>query len=274
MFQVVLAFGFDPEIRGILVVLTAVAILMGSVYLVLGTNLGARLGLLVSLAALFGWMTIMSSIWLVYGIGLKGREPSWQPKDVIVGATFENATTPIVRSVPPKPDTDSKEGDPTLAGWKLLPEDDPGRGQAIAAADDTIVNKAKIFHAAGNDGPEYLPIGVYDKGGARFPKISDSIDFTAWFHKPHYVIVEVEPTVKTKTEPGKAPPTPVADTSQPARYVVLERNLGSRRQPSWFIMLGSSLIFTLLCLTLHRRDKYVTAHLRGADSKTPSLVDA
>lgn len=269
MHHVVLAFGFDPEIRGILVVLTAVAILMGSVYLVLGTNLGARLGFLVALAGLFGWMSIMSLIWLVYGIGLKGRDPSWQPKDVVVGATFQNAVTPVVKSVPATAGTDDKVADPVAAGWKLLPEDDPGRGQAIAAADDTIVNKAKIFKAAAADGPEYLPIAVYDKGGKRYPKISDAVDFTAFFHEPHYVIVEVKPTVKTKTEPGKAPPTPVVDTSQPARYIVLERDLGSRRQPSFFIMLGSSLIFTLLCLTLHRRDKYVTANVRGADSSTP-----
>jgi hypothetical protein len=270
MHHVVLAFGFDPEIRGILVILTAIVILPGSVYLVLGTDLGARLGFLVALAGLFGWMSIMSLIWLVYGIGLKGREPSWQPKEIVVGATFQNAITPVVESVPPKAGTDTKEADPTLVGWKLLAEDDPGRGQAVAAADDTIVNKAKIFKAASNDGPEYLPIAVYDKGGARFPKITDAIDFTAFFHKPHYVIVEVKPTVKTKTESGKAPPTPVIDPSQPARYIVLERNLGSRRQPSFFILMGSSLIFLLLCLTLHRRDQYVAAHLRGTDSATPS----
>jgi hypothetical protein len=153
-----------------------------------------------------------------------------------------------------------------------LAEDDPGRGQAVAAADDAIVNKAKIFKAAGADGPEYLPVAAYSKGGKRYPKITDSIDFTAFFHEPHYVIVEVKPTVKTKTESGQAPPTPVIDNAQPARYVVLERNLGSRRQPSFFIMLGSSLIFFLLCLTLHRRDQYVTENVRAADSPTPAPV--
>jgi hypothetical protein len=270
MHNVVLAFGFDNEIRGILVVLTALVVLPGSVYLVIGTNLGARLGFLVSLAGLFGWMTIMAAIWLVYGIGLKGREPSWTPKDVVVGASFENATTRIVQNIPPMPGTQNRRADPTLVGWRLLPEDDPARGQAVAAADDAIVNKAKIFKAAGNDGPEYVPVAVYDKGGDRFPKINDSIDFIAFFHGPHYVIVEVQPTVKTKTEPGKAPPAPVPDESQPARYIVLERDLGSRRQPAFSILFGSSLIFFLLCLTLHRRDRYVTAHLRGADSPTPS----
>ena len=55
-----LAFGWQPEIRGIVVVLIAVGVLMGSVYLILSTDLGARLGLLVALGALFGWLTILA----------------------------------------------------------------------------------------------------------------------------------------------------------------------------------------------------------------------
>ena len=35
-------------------------------------NLGARVGFLVAVAGLFGWMTIMSIIWTVYGIGFTG----------------------------------------------------------------------------------------------------------------------------------------------------------------------------------------------------------
>ena len=65
--------------------LIAVGVLMGSVYLILLTNLGSRLGLLVALAALFGWMTILGSMWFVYGIGLKGEDPTWEPVEVIVG---------------------------------------------------------------------------------------------------------------------------------------------------------------------------------------------
>ena len=45
-----LAIGWQPEIRGITVVVIGVVVLMGSVYLILTTNLGSRLGFLVSLA--------------------------------------------------------------------------------------------------------------------------------------------------------------------------------------------------------------------------------
>ena len=47
-----LAINWEPELRGILIVIIAVAVLCGSVYLVLGTNLGARLGFLVALSGL------------------------------------------------------------------------------------------------------------------------------------------------------------------------------------------------------------------------------
>ena len=55
----VLAFGWAPEIRGIIFVTIGVVALCGSVYLVLGTNLGFRLGFLVAMAGLFGWMLIL-----------------------------------------------------------------------------------------------------------------------------------------------------------------------------------------------------------------------
>ena len=60
-----------------LIVIIAVSLFCGSIYLILGTNLGARLGFLVALTGLAGWMSLMGIIWMIYGIGLKGPEPSW-----------------------------------------------------------------------------------------------------------------------------------------------------------------------------------------------------
>src|SRR5688500_1513390 len=71
--------GWMPELRGILIVIIAVFTLMGSVYMVMLTNIGARLGFLVAFSALAGWMFIMGAVWWAYGIGLKGPEPSWEP---------------------------------------------------------------------------------------------------------------------------------------------------------------------------------------------------
>ena len=75
-----LAISWEPEIRGISVVLISVVVLCGSVYLVLSTNMGSRLGFLVALAGLFGWLMMMGVFWWVYGIGLSGEAPSWCSK--------------------------------------------------------------------------------------------------------------------------------------------------------------------------------------------------
>ena len=59
MFELVaFALSWDPAIRGILATAVGVVVLCGSVYLLLGTNLGARLGFLMAMAGLFGWMAI------------------------------------------------------------------------------------------------------------------------------------------------------------------------------------------------------------------------
>ena len=76
------AITWTPGVRGILVVAVGVIVLMGSVYLLLGTNMGFRLGFQVALAGLLGWMAIMGVIWSMYGIGYLGRTPVWVVKEV------------------------------------------------------------------------------------------------------------------------------------------------------------------------------------------------
>ena len=77
MLDIIAGLAWDPEIRGFMAVLTGVVVLMGSVWLIISTNSGPRLGTLISLAGFFGWMAIMASVWWMYGIGLKGDVPEW-----------------------------------------------------------------------------------------------------------------------------------------------------------------------------------------------------
>ncbi len=72
-----LAIGWEPEIRGLLTVIMAVVVLCGSIYFIMATNMGARLAFLVVLASLFGWMMLMGITWWIYGIGLRGPDPTW-----------------------------------------------------------------------------------------------------------------------------------------------------------------------------------------------------
>ena len=66
MLSALLAVSWEPEIRGWIIVIIRVVVLMGSTYLILGTNLGARLGFLVALTGLAGWMMSMAIVWAIY----------------------------------------------------------------------------------------------------------------------------------------------------------------------------------------------------------------
>jgi hypothetical protein len=264
MLSALLAVGWEPEIRGWIIVIISVAVLMGSTYLILGTNLGARLGFLVAITGLSGWMMSMAIIWAVYGIGLKGPEPTWHPSEPIAivrdGALLNR--TEIVEGSSDLKGLDSvaaakKVSDQLIGeGWKSLEESDPKRGQAVASADEIIQIEAKEF-AAG----EYVAVAVYDKGGARYPKLGDSIYFIAFKHKPRYAIVEIAPLVAQRAEPGRAPARAQIDEAQPHRYVVMIRDLGAKRRPAFLIGFGSGIIFFLLCWVLHRREALLRKNL-------------
>lgn len=266
-----LAVSWDPGIRGITVVLIAFTVLCGSTYMILGTNLGARLGMLVALAGLFGWMMLMGIVWVIYGIGLKGQEPSWKARDTIVGQ--ENLAQSKVAVARDTTIPDNKTPGAKVNGWVRLPEDNGGRGQAIAAADEVLQIESGALKAG-----DYIPVAVFDKNGARgedrWPiihahdvvihpfghemRIGDiDIDYFAFFHRDHFAMVEVAPVIKVATEPGKAPPKAEADPKAPHWFVLMERDRGAKRQPATFITIGSALLFALLCRMLHRRDLLV-----------------
>jgi len=256
MLSALFAINWQPELRGIVVVLIASSVLIGGTYLVVGTNVGARLGFLIVVAAFFGWMMTMGAIWWTYGIGLKGPTPFWFPAEpvtivrdssLLVGAEILKVEPTI--GADPVANASLISTELQAEGWHLLDEADPQRGQAVAASDAILQIEAKEFPAG-----SYLSVAVYDRGGERWPKINDSLDFFAFFHKPRYALVEVAPVVPQRVEPGRAPARPVVDTAQPHRYVHMLRDLGAKRQPAMFITFGSGLIFLMLCWLLHRRD--------------------
>ena len=232
-----------PVILGILVVVAGIVLFCGSIYVLLGTNLGARLGFLVTFASFAGWMALMGGIWWIYGIGLRGSDPTWVVEEIVYGDITQSKLEEAHSLV-----------DPESSGWRLLPEDDPGRGQTATAADEALLNGTGGRFTAGS----YITVAVYDKGGETYPDW-----FFNFFHEPHYAVVVVQPTIKQATEPGKAPPPPKADPNQPPVYVVLVRDLGDRRVPSALFTLANTAIFLVLCDILHRREKIVRRHLSG-----------
>jgi hypothetical protein len=250
-----------PELRGILTVIIAVGVLMGSVYLILLTNMGARLGFLVALASFAGWMFLMGAIWWTYGIGLKGPEPTWE---AVPGRTILQDTLALSQAgALDAPVTVTDDATPAAAakvveqqfiteGWKQLPTSAASYGQASSAAEIFLV-ESEAF-ALG----EWKVVNVFDYGGERYPRIADGkLDFFAFWHKPRYSVVEVAPVVPQRNEPGRAPAIPRIDETQPHQYVYMIRDKGAKRQPAGFITIGSLIVFLILCWLLHSRDKRV-----------------
>jgi hypothetical protein len=264
MLSALLSVDFQPGIRGIVVVLIMFVFLIGGTYLLVGSNLGARLGFLVVASALAGWMMCMCLVWVIYGIGLKGPEPTWQPNEPITivrdGALLDRAevleTSVNIAGLDSEAAAAKVQETLVENGWTVLDEADPARGKAVAASDEILQIEAEEF-AAG----EYVSVAVYDKGGERYPKIGESLDFFAFKHKPHYSIVEVAPVIEQRAEPGRAPARVQIDTTKPHRYVVMIRDLGAKRRPGFLIGIGSGLIFFLLVWLLHRRETLLRQNL-------------
>ena len=260
----ILAIGWQPELRGILITIIALVTFCGSCYFLLSTNLGARLGFLVALAALAGWMFLMGATWWSYGKGLLGPDASWSP---ISGRTVLQSTAavndsgalkaPVVVDASADPTTTAAAVDDQFVkdGWRKLESSLPSYQQAGAAA-GVLLEESKAL-ANG----EFQVVNVFDKGGQRSPQLFNGrLDFLAFFHTPHYAIVEVAPLVKQRDEPGRAPAKPEIDATRAHQYVYMIRDLGAKRKPAGFITVGSLAVFLMLCYLLHTRDRRVMAN--------------
>src|SRR5918993_1465793 len=270
MLHLLAGIAWDPQIRGFLAVLVGVVVLMGSVYLLLGTNLGSRLGFLVALSALFGWCTLMGLTWWVYGtIGMLGEAPRWEVKEVVYtsgttddsglqDAALEKARTLDTSSLPPPAELNEldegafedlrAEVEPTLGGWRLLPESNPSFGEAKATVDEYFAaNPDEELELA--DAADYVTVSSFEAGGkdslpddpSRLDRVTTKLKNTFWQvqHPPHFAIIQVQPVVEQEAEPGQAPPTPEADTSLPVVSVIMERNLGDVRFPGAMLTIFS-----------------------------------
>lgn len=86
LINVIAGISWEPEIRGALIAITGILVLMGSIWLILATNMGSRLGTLNAFAGFFGWMFLMGIVWWMYGGNvLKGDDPSWVPRETVFG---------------------------------------------------------------------------------------------------------------------------------------------------------------------------------------------
>ena len=254
MGHVLAALTWDPQIRGYLIALVAILAFPGSVYLLLATNMGAKIGFLLAVAGLTGWIFTLGIVWAVFGIGMRGNEPKWKVHEVITGDVLRSTVGAV-------------DGFPK--GWKKLPGGNAELADAQAAADAVLAPSSTpakpgetaatpTFQSPFKTTADYVTVAGWRKGG-------DNSLFAIRKHKfylrhsAHYDIIQVRPALNQSGGPGGAPPRPVADTAQPITSVIMLRDLGTLRLPQTVLALSSGLIFAVTCYVLHRRDKEIMA---------------
>ena len=187
--QLLAGIAWDPQIRGILVVLVGVAVLMGSVYLLLGTNLGNRLGFLIAVTGLFGWMTIMGSFWWIQpsATGPAGRVPEWkvievnyddlgmailEPAHELDVAAAEDAGLPapekLRKATAAEIDEIKDEVDPVIDPWRVVAESDKIFGEAKSVVDAELTNGNYVGLNAQDvidSTDDFVPTYTFDKIG-------------------------------------------------------------------------------------------------------------
>jgi hypothetical protein len=244
MASLLAALTWDPQIKGGLYVLLAILILPGSVYMILATNTGARLGFMLAAAGLSGWLMLLATVWWVYGGGPKGPAPTWKPQTIVAGDPAQGKP-PALHGFP--------------KGWEKLDNGAPEVADAQPVVDGALTNNGEAggrFKSA----TEYLLFGAYTKGGQHYAPLGlPAVRPIDLFHRPHFLVVQVQPVIKQEVTPGAAPPRPQADPSAPVYSVLMVRDLGKLRLHSGVAAVSSAMIFGLLVYQLHTRDKEAMA---------------
>lgn len=275
---------WDPQIRGFLATLVGVVVLLGSVYLLLLTNVGARLGFLIAASAVFGWMTIMGGVWWVYGtIGMLGEAPHWEVTEVVYPGTedagLEEARTLDTSGLPPAEELNDlapdeleeirPELEADLDGWLLLPESNRAFGEAKAAVDEYFAENEDVTLEIGGEAgaSSYISTYSFERGGkerldddpSRIDRLVNKFKttFIELTHPARYAIIQVHPVIEQDAAPGEAPPTPEPDPDKPVVSVIMQRDLGDVRFPGAMLTIFSGIVFAVLCVQLHRRDQRV-----------------
>ncbi len=244
---------WNPTIIGILTVAAAIGLFCGSVYLLLATNLGARLGFLVAFAGLSAFMFLLATLWWTSGnSGIDpphGHSPQWNVIEVVQSP--KDSKIPEVQQIATKG---------KAIGSEQLTNLKPAIDGAIVPA--TSVNgetpPARPFATLGYSATTDY---VADEPFLKSYEIGGGTKNLFW-HNHQYAAVEIC-TAKQDVTPA------VCDPLQPTHYVILSHDLGTLRQPVvayWFLSL---LLLIVALLGLHWWEQDERARKKAATTLTP-----
>ena len=239
-----------PTILGVLVVVAAVVLFVGSIYLILGTNMGARLAFLVTVTALMGFMVVLTSLWITTASPLntlKGSVPKWEIKEVV--PSLDESKVTEVRDI----EEDGTKVS-TVEAANVKAAVDEGLVTKVSNAVEEFTPEDNEF-ALFDDVTQYKVLSTYEIGGSN-PSWLD-FQFT---HTPRFAVVQFCGTDQTPIIFGTVPPAPecAPEGSEDAAdngFVVLEYNLGDVRFPPIVAFTSSVILFALGLLSLHWYEK-------------------
>jgi hypothetical protein len=253
-----------PTILGVLVVVAGIALFCGSIYVLLGTNLGARLGFLVAFTGLMGFMVILTLLWCTTAsplTTLKERIPAWHVKEVVTRP--DQSKIEAVRNIEtPKNRVNATEAANVKAPVDAALVPKVATPTAPLGPDD---NKFAIDEFT--DVTKYQVLETYEIGGSS-PQFWKG-QFT---HTPQYAAVQFCQVKEAPADrPSVLPPIPPeCDDGGKTGFVILERDLGSLRVPP-FVAFGMSVIlFVLGLLLLHWREKDEHARVAEQSAEQPA----
>ena len=252
-----------------LVVVAGIGLFCGSIYVLLGTNLGARLGFLVAFTGLMGFMVILSLLWCTTASPLntiKGRIPQWKVQEVVSVAgevqDRRGARHP-------------EEGEPRRSHRGGERE---GGGRRGARAEGSHAHRSRsgphdndFAIPAFTDVTKYMILNTYEVGGSN-PQFW-KLQFT---HDPLYAVAKFcEVKAAPADRPSVLPPLPPeCDPNGETGFVVLSRDLGSLRVPPFVAFCTFSILFVLGLLMLHwrERDEMEAEAKKQEPARSPNLV--
>ncbi len=236
-----------PTILGVLVVISAIVLFIGSIYLLLGTNLGARLGFLVTFTSLMGFLMILSVLWLTTASPLespKGRVASWSVIENVPDIT--KAKTVAVRDIAQKQNKASQ-----IDASNVLASVDAALITKVGTPTLQVTPNDNRF-AKFADVTQFMVLETYTLGGSN-PQFWKG-EFN---HSKKYAVIEYCKTA-TQTQTFGLPPLPpecASGADAQRGFVVATFDYGTLRLPPFVVIVITAILFGLGLLALHWREK-------------------
>jgi hypothetical protein len=220
-------------VKGLLVVITAFVFLPGSVYMLLASNFGALKGYLIAGTAFFGFLVMLSAVWL---FGIPGTTPLTGPKGTQPSFKFFTIDDPLASTYDSVRTFQGSAG----SGWQEAPSGEVEAG----SAEETL--KADL------DVARQTAVGdLIEERNKDIKDSSEELDVTNLDARTYYTIqdgTEVAAVVISPKTPPEGSGLKRPDFAPVTTFAF--RDPGNPSLPSILFLIGSVVLFVVHVLLL------------------------